>query len=524
MRPRFAVLYLLWMLSLIACTAPQATALSSATAPTLSATALPTLISTAAPTLTPPPSPTPVPTFAAGSTIGGVDVAGLTLAVAEQRVSAALADLVRPLELRVGEERLTLEPEAIELQLPIAAMLEQAASALAADTAVDLPLEASFDPASLRVAIEDLAAQVAVPAELSVLSATDELSRTFAYTPGLTLDVDRAVKAVAGRLADLKAKGPLTLKLAEDPTTPQVSKERLQAEIEALAATWKGVTGLYLYDLQNGEELEYNAKSVFAGASTIKVAIMLNAYANLPKFTSRQEFWMGEMIRYSDNLSANDLLSAAAGGTGTDYAFSGANEMSALLAELGLKNTYLYVPYESGDYIAANKVKYKCGPKDPVGPKPYTETGCALRTTPYEMAQVYRQIDACAKGEGTLSADYKLLTTKRCQEMLNRLATNADKKRFVFGLPKGTRVEHKSGWIENMQADVGIIRSPGGDFVLAVYLYRKLPKGVYLWDDAYVAPYLGAFAGLAYSAYNPLKITDCKLQIADCQPERSAAP
>jgi beta-lactamase class A len=502
--PRSAALLVLFTLVLQACSTSQAVA------PTLAPTLVPTTIPTVTPipSPTPLPSPTPVPTFAAGSQVGGVDIGGLTFVEAREALEAAFAEDLPSLKIQAGEATITLQPDDLGLRLPLEAMLQQAATGLAEGRVVDLPFEPSFDPRKLRVAIEELATEVRVPPELVVLSDTETLSRTFAYTPGQGIDVEAAIKAVSGRLADPTETKALELELVTLDEAPEVSMEQLEAEIKALAATWKGVTGLYLYDLASGEEIKLNADSVFAGASTIKVAIMLNAYANLSKFTSRQEFWMGEMIRYSDNLSANDLMAAAAGGTSTEYAFDGAEQMSAMLAELGLKNTYLYVPYESGDYIRQNKVKYKCGPRDPVGPKPYTETGCALRTTPYEMAQIYRYLDACANDEGPLLTVSKLLTSERCQDMLDRLATNADKKRFVSGLPKGTRVEHKSGWIENMQADVGIIRSPGGDVVLSVYLYRPLPEGVYLWSDEYVAPYLGAFAGLVYSAYNPVELTE----------------
>jgi beta-lactamase class A len=286
-----------------------------------------------------------------------------------------------------------------------------------------------------------------------------------------------------------------------------VSDERLLAEVQSMAEGWSGVVGFHLHNLSTGTEVRFHDKTVFAGASTIKVAILLNAYIHLPKFTAKQEFWLGEMIKFSDNISANNLMAAAAGGTGTEYAFTGAVQMSSMLADgLGLENVYLYIPYEATDYIKQNKIKYKCGPKDPVGEKPYTETGCALRATPYAIAQVYEDINACANGSGPLLEKFDTLSPKRCQEMLDRLATNADKTRMVAGLPKGTRAEHKSGWIENMQADAGIVRSPGGDYVLAVYVYKKLSKGVLMWPDELMAPAVAAFSRLAYTAYNPVRL------------------
>jgi hypothetical protein len=234
--------------------------------------------------------------------------------------------------------------------------------------------------------------------------------------------------------------------------------------------------------------------------------VMLYLYVNLDEFTERQSFWLNEMIRHSDNLSANDLLAAGAGGSGTDWAFIGADEMSTMLQEeLGLRHTYLYVPYETTDYIKLYKPKFRCGPQGPVGEKPYTEMGACLRAEPASMARLYQLIDQCADGEGELLDKFERLSPARCQEMLDWLAKNADKTRMVAGVPKGTRVEHKSGWIEDMQADNGIVRSPGGDYILSIYYYRPLDGKRDYWEDEDMAPVVAALSHLVYTAYNPVE-------------------
>ncbi|HWQ16183.1 MAG TPA: serine hydrolase, partial [Roseiflexaceae bacterium] len=279
----------------------------------------------------------------------------------------------------------------------------------------------------------------------------------------------------------------------------------LQEQIEAMAREWKGVAGIYVYDLASGQEVaSLNAGTVFSAASTIKTAIMLNAYVTLPKFTARQERALTKMIVESDNLEANLLLAASVGGGGTEEALKGAERMSEMLADLGLKHTYQWVPYEALDYIRLNKLKYRCGPKDPVGPKPHTETGCALRTTPAEMARLYIWIEQCSRGEGVLLEQFpETLTAARCQEMIGRLEKNGDKKRLVAGLPPGTRAAHKSGWIEDMQADAGIVRSPGGAYIVAIYLYRPLGGGAPIPDRVMMESIAG-FSRLIYTYYNPV--------------------
>src|SRR5262249_30999193 len=231
---------------------------------------------------------------------------------------------------------------------------------------------------------------------------------------------------------------------------------------------------IYVYDVASGDELaSLHKNTVFSAASTIKVAILLNAYAHVNSFTARQQQALEAMIVDSDNLAANAMLAAAVGGSGTEDALRGAEQMSALLKDVGLPHTYLYAPFEALDYLGQKKIKIKLGPARE-GDPPYTESGRALRTTPAEMAQIYRMIDQCSKGQGILLEKYgDHLNSKRCQEMLDRLAQNGDQARMRSGLPDKVRVEHKSGWIDDMQADAGIVRSPGGDFIVAIYLFQK---------------------------------------------------
>jgi len=498
-RPRLAAISLLCTALLVAGCAstsaqPAAIIVSTPTSPP-APTPAPTSI----------PSPTPQPVFAAGSSVAGVDLSGLTLDAAAARLRAELAAPAL-IELRVGDTSLSLDPATIGLAAPVDELLAQAAPSLGAARPASIPLALTLDEAALRAQLEPLAAKLAVPAEIRVITGTDVLSRSFAYTPGQALDLDAATKLLAEGLA-AGEQGPFELELAEDASPPRVSLERLREEVEAMAGDWKGVVGFHLHDLERGEAIGFQDKTVFAGASTIKVAIMLNAYVNLASFSKLEESWLKKMIVWSDNLAANGLLAAAAGGQGTEYAFAGADEMSTMLEEqLGLEHTYLFVPYETGDYIKLYKPKFRCGPAGPVGARPYTEMGACLRAEPASIARIYLLIDQCANGEGELLELFERLSPQRCQEMLDRLQANGDKTRMRAGIPKDVRVEHKSGWIQDMQADAGIVRSPSGDYVVSIYAYRPLPKGQFLWSNEVMAPVVAAFSRLAYTAYNPVRL------------------
>jgi len=495
--PRLATISLLCLALIVGC-APAASQPdpSSATRRPVAAVAA----STAA-------VPTPAPVFASGTTVAGVTVAGLTFAQAEQRLRAALT-APEDIELRVGSIRQALSAERIGLTVPVDRLLARAAPALAASTPVTVSVAFDYDQAALRGEIATLAAAVAVPPAIQVITATDTLSRSFAFTPGRILDVEAAAARIGNGLASGDV-GPFTLTLREETTPPRVPLARLREEVEAMAAEWPGVIGFQVIDLETGASAGFHEHTVFAGASTIKTAIMLNAYVNLDTFDEREQDLLAKMIGESDNLAANDLLAAAAGGQGTEYAFAGADAMSAMLQEeLGLEHTYLYIPFEATDYIRLYKPKFRCGPQGPVGAQPYTEHGNCLRAEPASMARLYHLIDRCAAHKGLLLERFERLTPARCQEMLDYLAANDDRTRLVAGVPPGVRVEHKSGWIEDMQADAGIVRSPNGAYAIAIYVYRPLPAGRYFWPDELMAPVVAAFSRLAYTAYNPVRLED----------------
>lgn len=494
LRPRLLAVALLCVAFLAGCSSasrPLPADALIATAPTPSA-------------ITPVTLPPLVPVYAAGTEVAGVPIGGMTTVEAEAALSAALAERITPVQLVAGEYATTIDPSSINLRLDVPAMLAVVKPALGSDQPISAPLQLAFDKAALREQIAAFAATSASTPELTVITATEVLSRSFAYLPGRAIDLERSLDIVGGFLSRGQLADPIFL--TRWPTDlPRVSFAQLTEQLEAIAAAWDGVIGVYLYDLATGTEAAVNARTVFSGASTIKTAIMLYGYTKLPAFSERQWARMRAMIIDSDNLAANDILAAGAGGTNTEMAFRGAEEMSDMLADLGLDHLHLYIPFEALDYIRLYNVKFRCGPKDPVGEPPYAETGCALRATPYAMGQLYRMIDECVRGEGVLLEKFELLNPDRCQEMLDLLAENADHTRMVAGIPDGVRVEHKSGWIEHTQADAGIVRSPGGDYVLAIYVYKPLGDQ-WAWPDEVLGGAIADVSRLVYTAYNPIRL------------------
>jgi beta-lactamase class A len=505
---RIATLMLACALLLTAC-GPDAQATSTAPMSASSPeSALTPAEATAAPTAPPrptdPPTPTPAPRIAERVRVAGVDVGGQTADEAAASVKAALDELTQPLDLRVGEADLTLKPEEFGLSLPIDAMVAEAAQA---NAGARVPLQVEYDKDRLRTLLEGFAPQVSQPPQPVVLTSTETLSRSFALGPSQTLDIDAAIKAIDDRLHAPGSPRRITLQLSPRPAKPGAARptpEQLQEQIRALAKGWKGVAGVYIYDLDHDQPVAaLNERTAFSAASTIKVAIMLNAYISLKTFSAKQEEALTKMIVESDNLAANTVLAASVEGATTEAAFEGAELMSDRLASMGLKTTYLYIPFEATDFIQIYKPKFRTGPTRD-GEPPYVDSGRYLRTSPYEMAQIYIWIAQCSEGKGPLLERFgKTLSAERCKEMIGRLEDNADTKRMVAGVAGGVRVAHKSGWMDDTQGDAGIVYSPGGNFVLVVYVYKEIvPNKTFLADEV-AQPVIEAFARLVYSYYNP---------------------
>ena len=330
--------------------------------------------------------------------------------------------------------------------------------------------------------------------------------RQFRAIQGQSIDLDAAELLVIDALdGNQKA---LELPIITDPERVNPTAEQLQQAVNEMADNWPGVVGIYVYDIDNDTVVATrNEMSVFSGASVMKVAILLNAYANVASFDDEVKEWMRQMIVVSDNIAANRILAISVGGLSTEDAYRGTQLMNEMFKKLGLQFTYQNLPYEARDYlIGLLNYDIARGPKIE-GPPPHTDADPMLRTTPAEMSTVFLEMYRCSQGSGVLLELYpETLTAERCGEMITLMKRNGDFTRMMSGLPEGTVAARKSGWIEDMQADVGIVTTPSGrNFLMAIYVYRPITAEVGNLPDEVAAEAIGGFARLIYSAFEPLE-------------------
>jgi beta-lactamase class A len=469
-----------------------------------------------------------------------MDVSGQSSQQAEAMLTSELAAVIRPIELRAGAQTTIIKPEAINLRLALEAML---AEAIKIGSGARVALQIEYEQDQLRTILEQLDEQVSRRATVALADDTAQFTSRFVTRPGVRLDIAAALQRIDQRL---HAPGsPQRINLALKPWNSPVertSRAQLQREIEAMTEQWEGVIGVYVYDLAHDRTIaKVNEQTVFSAASSMKVAIMLQTYIALPRLTAQQQEWLAQMIIESDNRAANNLLAISGNGN----AAQGARQMTETLQSLGLTRSYLRgtyalepdeapsaprnpAPRSLPSEVAATPIPSTIRPPQEPTPEPppaepppeggassdglfnlslalaqesalTTDADPYLQTTPAEMGQLFIWIDQCSRGEGVLREKFaSRLTASRCQEMLDLLAQNDDGSRMVSGLPADARVAHKSGWIETMQADVGIVRSPGGDFLLSVYIYRDGLNA----NDLTAKNAIAGFARLVYSWFN----------------------
>lgn len=490
---RLSLILLAAMLAACSTTTPPQASQSIATAPPAT-----TIAALATPTAT-------EWRFPAGSTIAGVDVSDKTPATAIKLVSLGLNTWQRPVALvadEVADESPTILPYRVGLDPDVPELVAEAEQQARSGKAVDIDWTPEIDAAKLKAEIEALAPAFEQTAASDIITDTESPTATFTFRAqsGIQLDLDATAELLTRALTDRSQ--PITETVALQTSSPQQPDlAQLKSVLEEHLTYWKGVGAIYVHDLETGQSIGINENTVFSGASVMKVPIMIYVYSKLGKLDEKQREWMENVVINSDNLDANALLAAAAGGLGTEAALEGVNEMSEMLEGLGLEHTYQLIPYESGEWLIQQSRLPQGGPKRE-GEAPYTAPDPYVRTTPREMGELFVMLANCAEGKGPLIEKYgETINESLCDEMIEWLERPHDQERMVAGIPAGVPVAHKGGWIDDMQSDVGIVSSPNGRYVAAIYIWR--PDGYVTNAHATPSPYLGDFSHTIYTFFNP---------------------
>lgn len=455
-------------------------------------------------------------TLPLGLEVAEVPVGGLTPEQAANRVNQMYS---LPVELQVDDTSIQVSPSVVGFDLDMEGMLA-AADLQRVNTPfwsafwdylwgrysqpADVPLRADFSEDQL----EQYLVNTIAPRYNQLPESVVDLSGSGNFLPGKPgreVDIEETITAVRSALYSIENRSA-TLSFNETQP-PRPDKYYLQSlitrkfEIE----DFEGIAEIYLLDLNTREELHFaveNAEEIqpdiaFTAASTMKIPIMVSTFIEydlpLPEAIDTD---LAFMIEQSENASTDRIMEVIDGNFGpltvTDH-----------LRNLGFENSFIAGFYYFGAPLlqlfetpANNRVDVN------IDPDPYNQT------TASEIGMLLDDLYQCANyGGGTLIALYPdQITQGECQQMLAYLSQNRIGVLTEAGLPDGTKIAHKHGWITEADglihtiSDVGIVYSPAANYVVCIYLWHPVQL---VFDEANLL-----FADLSRVIYNYYNISD----------------
>jgi len=136
-----------------------------------------------------------------------------------------------------------------------------------------------------------------------------------------------------------------------------------------------------------------------------------------------------------------------------------------------------------------------------------TDPDSYSQTTPSEMGTLLADIYQCAQNSGgaLVAAFPDKMNPATCQMLLDFMAQDKLGSLIQGGVPDGTLVPHKHGYVPDSRdgvvrdtSDAAIVYSPGGNFVLAIYSYHPINN---VWDI--INPLFGNLTKAIYNYFNP---------------------
>ena len=252
---------------------------------------------------------------------------------------------------------------------------------------------------------------------------------------------------------------------------------------------------LFVMDLQSGEAFSFGADIAFSGTSINKVAILTALYTQLdePPSISLATDIANTMI-CSENVATNRLLSILGGGN----TYYGAEAVSGFYDRLGWSRSFITAPFTT---IGT--------PEPPPGPINLPETSAdqvkanpdlSNQLTVSEAGALLGGIYRCAYREDgpLIEAFGSRLEPRECRQILHVMSSNTVDALLKAGVPAGTRVAHKHGWIADTHGNAALFFTPGGDYVIAMMLYQ--PQWLNFGESL---PLIAEVSRRVYNYFNP---------------------
>lgn len=451
--------------------------------------------------------------YPGGMTIGGVPVGGVDPQTASQRVLQVYSS---PVELQYGEAAIQIEPSVVGFELDLDSMIAAADLGRTGGAfwggfwdylwnrdpdSVEIPLRATLDEERLTAYLHnEISARYDEPS-----TPAQPIPGGTSFTPGTpgrVLDVDRALRLIEDTL---RSPNNRTVVLSYNRSTaarPTIGN--LEILLKQIIATsgFDGVLGLYMLDLQTGQEIHFALNQgqaiaiqpdvAFTASSTIKIPILISYYIKngSAPVDEQTQAMIVEMIRKSDNNASDAMMNRIDINTGPLI-------VSQNMKTIGLQDTFLAGFFAPGSPLLQQFVTPANSRTDV-----FTDPDSYNQTTPVDIGSLMADLYQCATSSGgaLIAAFPDKINSQICQQIIAYLSTDKIGVLIEAGIPEGTQIAHKHGWITNNDgvirnfSDAAIVYSAGGNFILSIYAYHPVQI---VFDNANLL-----FANIGNAIYN----------------------
>jgi beta-lactamase class A len=452
-------------------------------------------------------------------TIAGIKVGGTDPQTASQRLLQVFANTT--VEIRLGDQVIQMDPSSAGYAINLDSMLAAADYERTGGTfwlgfwdyllnrqpiPVEIPL---IDTLNREQLVAYLQNEIAARYDTPAIPAQPVAGSTQFQTgvPGQSLDIERAAILIEDALRSPTNRS-VTLPFS-NVRPPRPSVENLQIQIQQIIdlAGFDGIVGFYLKDLQSGEVLHFSYRDgdflpvdpdvAFTASSTIKIPIMISTYKNSgPALDEQTKDLILDMITKSENPQSDALMARL-------DEYRGPLIVTETLRQLGIENTFIAGYFKEGAFLLEN-ITTPANSRTDVSTNPDAYN----QVTPSDIGTILEDLYQCSEtGGGALVAAFPGKIDKTaCQEMIDFLKQDRIGVLIEAGVPEGTQLAHKHGWISGPSgiiqniSDAAIVFTPGGNYILAIYVYHPVQA---IWE-----PVSEMIAKISEASFNYFNISD----------------
>lgn len=226
------------------------------------------------------------------------------------------------------------------------------------------------------------------------------------------------------------------------------------------------IVAVSYHDLRSGSTFERNERETFHAASTMKLPVMLGIFEAVSRgelrldqqVPVRNEFvsiFDGSQYSLESREDSDPELYTRVGTTVTleelvkRMITRSSNLATNLVIELiGAKRVMALM-----QRIGATDIQVLRGVEDD---KAY-RAGMNNTVTAHDLMLIYRAL-----------GERRVISPAASEKMIEILAGQEHRDGIPAGLPPGTRVAHKTGWIPSIAHDSALVLTPGGEYALVV--------------------------------------------------------